>query len=102
MGIKFDEDTLAVEQNNYLNKIVNVSIVYELYDWPKVSLKSFTLKDCLFRAINIVKNSHKDKWVFTGYGIKFDGGDLGSFSDGTARNIITFEVNNSSIVQSQK
>ena len=35
MGIKFDKDNLAVEQNNYLTKILNVYIVYKLYDWPK-------------------------------------------------------------------
>ena len=29
-GIKFDKDALAVEQNNYLTKIVNVYIVYDL------------------------------------------------------------------------
>ena len=32
MGIKFDEDLLAVEQNNHLSKIVNVYIVYDLDD----------------------------------------------------------------------
>ena len=30
MGIKFDKYPLAVEQNNYLNKIVNVYIVYDV------------------------------------------------------------------------
>ena len=30
MGIKFDKDPLAVEQNNYLSKIVNVYIVSDL------------------------------------------------------------------------
>ena len=29
MGIKFDKDTLAVEQNSYLTKIVNAYIVFE-------------------------------------------------------------------------
>ena len=33
MGIKFDKDLLAVEQNNYLNKIVNVYIVYDVDAW---------------------------------------------------------------------
>ena len=33
MRIKFDKDHLAVEQNNYLTKIVNVNIVYELNAW---------------------------------------------------------------------
>ena len=30
MRIKFDKDPLAVEQNSYLTKIVNVYIVYDL------------------------------------------------------------------------
>ena len=30
LGIKFDKDPLVVEQNNYLTKIANVYIVYEL------------------------------------------------------------------------
>ena len=29
-GIKFDKDPLTVEQNNYLTKILNVYIVYDL------------------------------------------------------------------------
>ena len=35
MGIKFDEDPLVVEQNNYLSKIINVCIVYDLDVWPR-------------------------------------------------------------------
>ena len=30
MGIKFDKGPLAIEQNNYLTKIVKVYIVYDL------------------------------------------------------------------------
>ena len=41
--IKFVVDPLALEQNNYLTKIVNSYIVYELYDWAKVPVKNFTL-----------------------------------------------------------
>ena len=33
--MKFDKDPLAIEQNNYLTKIVNVYIVYDLDTWPK-------------------------------------------------------------------
>ena len=33
IGIKFDKDPLAVEQNNYLTKVVNVYISYELAAW---------------------------------------------------------------------
>ena len=52
MGIKFGKDPLAVEQNNYLTKIVNVYIVYDLGSWPKIPLLNFTLKIiCLERLI---------------------------------------------------
>ena len=64
MGIKFDKDPLTVEQSNYLTKIVYVYIVYDTNAWPKVLLRNFTLKNCLFGAINIVRNSHKKKvWI---------------------------------------
>ena len=33
MGIKIDKDPLTIEQNNYLTKIVNVSIAYDLDAW---------------------------------------------------------------------
>ena len=45
--IKIDKDPLAVEQNNYLTKIV--------INWPKIPLKNFTLKNFLFEASNIIK-----------------------------------------------
>ena len=48
MGIKFDKDPLAVEQNNYLSKIVNVYIAYDLDSWPINPTNSFKLKNCLF------------------------------------------------------
>ena len=32
MGIEFDKDYLTVEQKNYLTKIVNVYIAYDLDD----------------------------------------------------------------------
>ena len=61
IGTKFDKEPLAEEQNNYLIKIVNVHIVYDLGDWPKILLRNFTLKNCLFGATNIVKKSDKEK-----------------------------------------
>ena len=54
------------------------------------------IKNCLFGATNIVKNSDKDRWVYGGYGIAFDEGDWWSFDNGTARNVILFGVDNSS------
>ena len=48
------KDPLAVEQSNYLTKIVNVYIVCDLDNWPKNPLRNFTLKNCLIGATNIV------------------------------------------------
>ena len=39
--IKFDKDPLAVEQYNYLSKIVNVSIVYDLHTWSRNPANNF-------------------------------------------------------------
>ena len=44
MGVKFDKDPLAVEQNNSLTKIVNVYIFYDLDAWPKIPLRNCTIK----------------------------------------------------------
>ena len=49
----------------------------------------------MFGATNIVKNSDKDKWVYSGYGIVIDGGDWGSFNNGSARNVKIFGADNS-------
>ena len=35
MRIKLDKVPLAVEQNNYLNEMVNVYIIYDLDAWPR-------------------------------------------------------------------
>ena len=45
---------------------------------------------------NIVKNSDKEKYVYSGYGMAFDRKDSWSFNDDTARNVIIFGVDNSS------
>ena len=79
-----------------MTKIVNVYNIHDLVAWPKIPLQKFTLKNCLFGATNIVKSTDKGKWVYSGYGIAFDGGIWWSFGNGTVRNIIIFGVNNSS------
>ena len=96
MGIKFDKDPLAVEQNNCLTKIVNLYIVYVLDAWPKVPLRNFTLKICLFGATNIVKNSDKEKDVHSDYRISFDGKVERRCGNDYARNVIIFGIDNSS------
>ena len=69
LRIKFDEDPLVVEENNYLTKTVKVSIVYDLDAWPKGPTSNFKFNKGLFGATNIVKNSDKEKYVYSGYGI---------------------------------
>ena len=63
IGLKFDMDPLAVEQNIYLSKIISVYTVYNLYAWPRKPVNNFKFKNCLFGATNIVKNSDKEKYV---------------------------------------
>ena len=87
MGIKFYEYSVAVEQNNYKTEIVNASIVCDLDTCPRNPTNNFKFKNCLFDTTNIVKNSDKEKWVNSGYGIVFH--------DFT-RNIVIFVVGNSS------
>ena len=95
IGIKFNKDPLATEQNNYAIKIVNAYIVYELDTWPKNLLDNFKFKNCLFGATNTIKNSDKEKWVYSGYGIAFNGRDLCNFGNDLARNVVIFGVDNS-------
>ena len=45
---------------------------------------------------SIVKNSDKEKYVYSGFGIVFDGKIEWSFDNGTGRNVIIFGVHNSS------
>ena len=81
---------MALDQNNHLIKIVNVSIVYDLDAWPKNPTDNFKIKNCLFAATNIVKNSDKEKYVYSGYRITFHSVGSWSFGDNLARNVIIF------------
>ena len=94
--IQFNSTPLAVDQNNYKTKTVNVYIVYDLDNWPKVPLRNFAIKDCLFGAINVVKNSDKGNYVYSCYGIAFDGKGLCSFGNGETRNVVIFGSDSSS------
>ena len=76
--INSDKNPLAVERNNYLSKIVN------------------EFKNYLFGATSMVKNSNKEKYVYSGYGITFDSAGKWSFDNSTARNVIISDVDNSS------
>ena len=76
-GTKFDKDSSAVEQINYLIKIRNVYIVYDLDASPRNPTNSFELKNCCLGATSVVKNSGKEMYVYTSW----------SFDNDTARNV---------------
>ena len=69
---------------------------YDLETWPKIPLKKFTIKNCLFGATNMVKNSDKEKYVHSDYEIAFDGKSKWSFDNDTAGNVVIFGIDNSS------
>ena len=95
-GIKFNNSVLVAEQNNYASKIINVYIVYDSDTWPKNQIKNFTLQNCLFDGTNIIKNNVKEKFVYRGYGIAFNGRGEWRFNNNSARNVTIFDVDNSS------
>ena len=88
MGIKFDKDPLAVEQNNYASKIVNIYIVYDLDASFRNPNNNFKFKNCLFGATSVVKSVDKEKYVYSGYGNAFDSASSCSFENDIARNVI--------------
>ena len=48
MGIKFGKDSLAVEQSNYLTKVLIAYIVYNLNAQPRSPTNNFKFNNCLF------------------------------------------------------
>ena len=68
MGKTFENDPLAVAQNNYLTKVANTYIFHDLGAQPVNPINNFKFRNCLFGATSIVKNSDKEKWVYIGYG----------------------------------
>ena len=89
--IQFNKTPLVIDQNNFTTKIVNVYIVSDLDNWPKILLRNFTLKNSLFGVTNIAKNSDKSKWIYSGYEVACDGKGEWNFGDKSARNVVSFK-----------
>ena len=100
MRIKFEKDPLAIEQNNYLTKIVNFYTVYDLNDQLKDPIHNFKFRNCLFGAPSIVNNSDEENYVYRGYGITIDSGGFCSCDNDAAGNVIIFGVDSSSLSHS--
>ena len=82
------------DQSN--NKYCKFYMVYDLDNWPRNPPRNFSIKNCLFGVTNIVKNDDKEKYVYSGYRIAFDGKGEQSFNNYTGRNVIIFGVDDSS------
>ena len=95
IGTKFDKCFSAVDQSNYLTKIVNFYIVYDLDAWRRNPTSNLEFKNCLFGATNIVKNIDKENNLYSGYEITFDCAGLWSFDNDFSRNVIMFGADNS-------
>ena len=50
----------------------------------------------MFCATTIVKNSDKEKWLYSGYGIAYDGKGEWSFGNDFARAVVIFGVDTTS------
>ena len=64
-----------------------------------------TIKNCLFGAATLTKNTDIDKYGYSGYGIVFDRGSSFSFSGGGfGQNIIIFgaDMNSSPHIDNKK
>ena len=84
-----------------MTKFVNVYIVHDLDDWARNPINNFEFKNCLFGSTDEVKYSDKEKYVYSGYGATFDSGSSCSFNNEIARNVIIFDVDNSSSCHSE-
>ena len=56
-----DKDSLPVVQNNYLTSVVNVYIIYNIDVLLRNPTNNVKLKNWVFGATNVVKNSDKGK-----------------------------------------
>ena len=67
-----NDDTRGTYKTFTSPNIICFFIVYELDTWPGDLNSNFTLKYCLFRDVKLAKNADPDKYVYKGYGIRFD------------------------------
>ena len=97
--VKFRGSCLQQSKISYTHgKIVNIYAVYEL-GATSSNINNPTLKNVLFGAVTLTKNTDIDKYRYSGYGIGFDRTSRFSFpSGGFGQNIIIIGVDMSSSV----
>ena len=91
--VKFTGTCLKQSQISYNHwKVVNIYNVYEL-EASSSHINDATLKNCLFGAVTLSKNTDIDKYKYSGYGTGID--RRGSFSfpgSGYGQKILIFGV----------
>ena len=76
----------------YSSKYNKFFIGYELDAWSRDLNSDFTLKDCLFEDVKLAKNADPHKYVYSGYGIRFDSHSQFSLTNGSVgKDVIIFE-----------
>ena len=89
------EDTISITADN----VVNLFIVYQLGTWSQELNADFTIKDCLFESVKIIKNADTDKYSYSGYGIGFDSGSLFSVQNfDWGKNVVIFGVDMNELI----
>ena len=97
-NLKFNNTVFAQKHSSslYSSLILNLYIVFELNNWPHNFINNFPLKSCLSDTVKLVRNANKNKFIYNGRRIVFDGEVSVSFGNNFAGNIIIFGVDNSS------
>ena len=92
--LKWHNSKMRVEfKGSFLNKVTfTTSIVVNLF-----IVTNFIIKDCLFGAVKLTKNSDPDKYSYSGFDIGFDS-RFSSILNSWGKNVTIFGVDNSSSV----
>ena len=85
-----------IENRPFLYKImVNLYITYKLDAWSQGLNTNFTLGNCLFGAVKLIKNADPDKYKYGGYDIGYNLCSQLSWTDkNIGKDVIIFEVDN--------
>ena len=70
--------------------MITLSMIYMLV-W-EIQLTISNLKIAFFGATSTIKNCDKKNWVYSGYGVTFDGAGSRHFGKDFARNVVVFGV----------
>ena len=99
-GSHFQQNNILTSNNDHVinTNVINIYCVYKLDAIASSRDDTFTIKNALFGAMQITKNTDTSKYNYKGYGIRFDEGGTfghaiteGGFAQTTnARNVLIF------------